>query len=354
MKKHTKIVVACIGAVLFVALLAGARFFFGRNGRPYYDSNGSYQHITADDSFNWVESHPAFAEFSSFIQPWKDKANQIVTPLQSIRFVCTLNHFNVDSILDGFNFIIDAVEDGSLVYRDFYTQEEQTADPAKDETGLIFIPGDPGAPVAFLTAGGAFKSVCLFGEAFPVGNVLHQMGYNVFMLKYRVNPDGSTAKESMDYQEQYANEDFGRAMQYIFEHQDEYGVDMENYSVWGFSAGGRTTFLWGLENEYGYAHYGLPAPAAMMLVYSGWYDAQFEGQYETVPPTYFAWLPNDDVIGQSNADAIQTYINLLKEQGTTVSDHAYYEAKHGFGEGRGTDAAGWIDEAVAFWEEQLS
>lgn len=174
------------------------------------------------------------------------------------------------------------------------------------------------------------------------------------MLKYRVNPDADTAKETMDYQEQYANEDFGKALQYIFDHQEEYGVNMADYSVWGFSAGGRTTFLWGLDNDYGYKHYGLPSPAAMMLVYSGWYDEQFEGQYGTVPPTYFAWLPNDDVIGAENAAAIKTYIDLLKEQGTTIQEHAYYEAKYGFGEGRGTDAEGWIKEAVDFWETQRS
>lgn len=277
--------------------------------------------------------------------------NKIGTPLLSIRMVCNLNHLNTESILDGFNFVMDASAQRQIYY-DFYTQEERMEDPSKEETGLIFIPGEKDAPVAFLTAGGAFKSVCLFGETFPVGNILHQAGYNVFIFKYRVNPDADTSKETMDYQERYANEDFGRAMQYIFENQDTFGVSMEDYSVWGFSAGGRTTFLWGLDNDYGYAHYGLPAPAAMMLVYSGWYDEQFADQYGAMPPTYFAWLPNDDVIGAENIERIRQYIDFLKEQGTLVEEHPYYEARHGFGEGRGTDAEGWIAEAAAFWENQ--
>lgn len=37
-------------------------------------------------------------------------------------------------------------------------------------------------------------------------------------------------------------------------------------------------------------------------------------------------------------------------QWTLVEEHPYYEARHGFGEGRGTDAEGWIEEAAAFWE----
>ena len=154
------------------------------------------------------------------------------------------------------------------------------------------------------------------------------------------------------YQEKYANEDFGKALQFIFENQETFGVNMEGYSVWGFSAGGRTTFLWGLDNDYGYEHYELPAPAAMVLVYSGWYDRQFEGQYGTVPPTYFAWLPNDDVLGEKLAGEIQQYIDFLKAQGTPMQEHPYYEAKHGFGEGRGTDAEGWIEEVAEFWEAQ--
>lgn len=350
-KKTVWIILLVLVLILTAALIVAANVILGKNGHSYYNDDGSYRHITAADSFAYAEGHPAFAEFSTFIQPWKDAVNQVVTPLQSIRFVCGINHFNTDSIIDGFNFVIDAASGGQIYY-DFYTAAERTADPTKEDTGLIFIPGERGAPVAFLTSGGAFKSVCLFAEGFPVGNILHQMGYNVFILKYRVDPNNPNNINPSNPQENYANEDFGRALQYIFANQDAFGVNMEGYSIWGFSAGGRTTFLWGLDNDYGYEHYGLPAPAAMVLVYSGWYDKQFEGQYGTVPPTYFAWLPNDDVIGDNNISGISEYIDYLRRQGVTVGEHAYYEAKHGFGEGRGTDAEGWIEEAAEFWEAQ--
>lgn len=351
MAKKKAWILGALAGVLVILLAVTASFVLGRRSRPYYNDDGSFRHIAADDSFAYAQGHPAFAGFSTFIQPWKDAVNQVVIPLQSIQMVCAVNHMNTASILDGFNFVIDAAARGPIYY-DFYTDEERAADPTKEETGLIFIPGDKDAPVAFLTSGGAFKSVCLFGEAFPVGNILHQAGYNVFMLKYRVNPDADTAKETMDHQERYANEDFARALQYIFANQETLGVDMDGYSVWGFSAGGRTTFLWGLDNDYGYGHYGLPAPAAMVLVYSGWYDERFEGQYGAVPPTYFAWLPEDDVIGAENIDGIRRYIDLLRGQGTVVEEHAYHEARHGFGEGRGTDAEGWIAQAADFWERQ--
>ena len=349
-KKRATVFIALALSVL--VLVAAVFCFLGKNSHEYYESDGSYRHISAKDSFAYAEGHPAFAPFSTFIQPWKDETNLLLTPHMSIDTVCRQNNTNTQSILDGFNFVIDSAQKYKEIYYDFYTQQEREDDPTKEETGLIFIPGEKDAPVAVLTSGGAFKSVCLFLEGFPVGNILHHAGYHVVILKYRVNPNADASKETMEHQEQYANEDYGRAMQYLFDHQQGLGFSMEGYSVWGFSAGGRTTFLWGLDNDYGYKAWDLPAPAAMILVYSGWYDAQFEGQYNTVPPTYLAWLPNDDVIGQENIEGIRRYIDLLDQMDIPYAQDTFYEAKHGFGEGRGTDAEGWVQDAAAFWETQ--
>lgn len=349
-RKGTRIAFVIVAALLLALIVACSRIL-GANSVKYFNEDGSFRHISAKESFRYAENHPAFIEFSSFIQPWKDKWNLLTTPYESIDFVCRLNRTNTASIVDGFNFVIDAAGQGDI-YFDYYTDEERAADPTKEETGLIFVPGDKDKPVAFLTSGGAFKSVCLFLEGFPVGNKLHELGYNVVILKYRVDPSLKDMEEAKRVQEPIANEDFSRAVQFCFDHQKEWGVSMDDYSVWGFSAGGRTTSLWGLDNDYGYEAHGLPAPGAMVLVYSGWYDPDYAGQYGTVPPTYFAWLPNDDVIGQENISGIEEYMAELSRLGIPYEADEYYTAKHGFGEGRGTDAEGWIRKAVAFWEEQ--
>ena len=355
MVKKKKLLVAFICFILILFLGCGLfilkKYVFGSNTGSYYNDDGSYRHITGTSSFQYVEKHPAFVQFSSFIQPWKDKPRVYLMSNLSIDWVSKDNHVDAASVVDGFNFIIDEAEKQNIYY-DFYTQEEIAEDSSKDETGLLFIPGEKDAPVAIISAGGAFKSVCMFLEAFPVAQELHEMGYNVFMLKYRVNPDGGMEKADMDRQEKYANEDYGRAMQYIFQNQEKLGVQMENYSVWGFSAGGRLTQLWGLENDFGYDHYEIPKPTAMMLVYSGWYDEHFKGQYATQPATYFAYLDNDDVIGAENVSAIERYIEELRSLNIPTDVHVYHEAKHGFGAGIGTDAEGWVTDAVAFWEEQ--
>ncbi len=345
------ITMTCITA----ALVLCAVLFGWILGKPatYGNADGSFRHITARDSFASVERHPAFSDFSSFIQPWKDALNQTVTPRLSMEFVCLQNRTSISSILDGLNRVVDAQQAGNLTYCDFYTDAERAAEPDKEETGLILLRGKPDMPVAILASGGAFKSVCLFLEGFPVANKLLEQGYNVAVLKYRVNPNAGGDFDTITAEQgPIANEDYARAIHFLFDRQKELGISMDGYSVWGFSAGGRLTSMWGLDNAFGYAANGLPAPQAMILVYSGWYEPQYEGLYKAMPPTYFAYLPDDDVIGAEYAVRIPAFIDYLDRQGTPTAFDTYYTAKHGFGEGRGTDAEGWINHAVAFWLAQ--
>lgn len=122
-------------------------------------------------------------------------------------------------------------------------------------------------------------------------------------------------------------------------------------SVWGFSAGGRLSQLWGLDNEYGYQRYGLPSPAATILAYSGWYDEDFAGCYGTQPPTFFAYVKEDKVIGQQNVKDIEKTIDIMEDLDKDIEVRSYDHAYHGFGTGAGTDADGWMDEAISFWEK---
>lgn len=90
-----------------------------------------------------------------------------------------------------------------------------------------------------------------------------------------------------------------------------------------------------------------------MLIYSGWDDPAFEECYDTQPPTYFARVKNDTTIGEENSEKISVYIDKLKELEIPVEDHVYTEAMHGFGAGVGTDAEGWTEDAIAFWEAYM-
>lgn len=42
----------------------------------------------------------------------------------------------------------------------------------------------------------------------------------------------------------------------------------------------------------------------------------------------------------------------MEKNGVPYVSHVYDNAPHSISTGRGTDAEGWLNEAVAFWEEQ--
>ena len=109
---------------------------------------------------------------------------------------------------------------------DIYTGKEKKADPAKEDTGLFFFKGEPGARFAVCNAGGGFSYVGAMHDSFPHALELSKKGYNAFALIYRPGA-------------QSACEDLARAISFIFEHAEKLEVETDCYSLWGGSAGAR-------------------------------------------------------------------------------------------------------------------
>ena len=56
---------------------------------------------------------------------------------------------------------------GETVFYDIYTEEEKAEDPDKEDTGLFFFKGDPGANFAVCNAGGGFAYVGAMQDSCP-------------------------------------------------------------------------------------------------------------------------------------------------------------------------------------------
>ena len=100
--------------------------------------------------------------------------------------------------------------------------------------------------------------------------------------------------------------------------------------------------------SYGPAAFGgdeLPRPGAVIMQYTGHSDYT-----ENDPPT-FACVGESD--GIANWRTMERRIEALDALGIPTEFHHYPGLPHGFGLGTGTVAEGWLDEAVAFWEEQV-
>lgn len=221
---------------------------------------------------------------------------------------------------------------GEQVFCDIYSDAEKRADPAKRDTGLYFFRGDPGAHVAIVNAGGGFAYVGAMQDSFPHCLALSRKGYNAFGLIYR--PGARTACE-----------DLARAIAFVYQHEDELGVTMDGYSLWGGSAGARMAAWLGSYGTEGFGERAYPRPAAVVMQYTGLSEV-----YGNEPATYNCVGTRDGIASWRTMDR---RIRAIQAQGTDAMIEVFEGLPHGFGLGVGTVAEGWLDNAAAFWERQL-
>jgi acetyl esterase/lipase len=305
------------------------------NGYGSGSSTENGMHLKTSSTIRDVVYHPAFEGFGQFILPLDRGRYDMDMPLENVASLLPY-HSDVDpgEVVTTINYMIDKAASGETIFYDFYTDRQKQLDPTKESTGLFFFRGKPGAPFAVISPGGGFSYVGSVHEGFPHAIALSQMGYNVFVLQYRVSG------------EQVACEDLAAALTYIFENAKTLDVSTENYSVWGSSAGARMAARIG---SYGAAAYGgdeIPRPSTVVMAYTGHTDFT-----KSDPPT-FAVVGDRD--GIASASMMERRVNSMRSAGIDVEFHVYQNVGHGFGLGIGTEAEGWLEDAVRFWENYMS
>lgn len=290
----------------------------------YYIENSKVTEVMRD---------PAFGDYGHLIFP-VDIAISEDLELKDVEDILPwYSEVNPKKTVEIVNYMKDRVTDGEQIFYDIYSEEEKEADPAKEDTGLFFFRGDPGAKTAIVNAGGGFMYVAAMHDSFPQALELAKNGYNAFALIYR--PGADTACE-----------DLARAIAYLHEHAQELQIDMTDYSLWGGSAGARMAAWLG---SYGTAYFGeeeYPAPAAVIMQYTGL--SSVTGQE---PPTY-ACVGTSDYI--ASYESMEQYISRLRRNGTNAEIEVFTGLPHGFGLGEGTVADGWINRAMDFWQQNSS
>jgi acetyl esterase/lipase len=89
----------------------------------------------------------------------------------------------------------------------------------------------------------------------------------------------------------------------------------------------------------------LPKPAAAIIAYTG--QSSYSGDFS---PAFITVSANDRIV---NVNTVERRVENLRNAGVEVEYHRYESAGHGFGLGTGTDAEGWLDLAVDFWERHM-
>ena len=317
------------GGACMTYMYNGLLGFWNTNSSQNKISNASFD---LKSTVEQVKKDESFTGFGELIFPVDVNIPNNTTLEKVGDYYAWYNYINPNKTVEIVNYMKEQVNQENKIFYDIYTDEEKAVDPSKENTGLFFFKGNPNEKVAIVSAGGGFSYVGAMHDSFPHCLELSKKGYNAFAIIYR--PDA-----------QKACEDLSRAIAFINEHKEELQVNMENYSLWGGSAGGRMTDWVG---TYGTSYFGekeYPKPSALIIQYTGLSEVT-----GNEPPTY-------SCVG--TADGIASYrtkksrIEKIKANGIKAEIEIFNGLPHGFGLGEGTVAEGWINNAIDFWKSQM-
>lgn len=282
-----------------------------------------------------IVNHKAFQGFGEMLLPWDNNSSYYTTSLKDVGSLMPY-HSNVrpDIVLSSVNHMINEANSGKTIFYNFYSAQQKQQEPSLTQTGLFFFRGKPGAPFAIVCPGGGFSYVGSLHEGFPLAQEISKNNLNAFVIRYRI---GS---------EQKASQDLAVAISYIFSNAEKLGVSTKDYSLWGGSAGARMVGNIALSGVSAFGGDKLPKPATAVIAYTGQssYSADF-------PPTFLTVAAND---GIANVTTVDRRVENLKAAGIEVEYNRFKTAGHGFGTGKGTDAEGWVDNAISFWKKHIT
>lgn len=301
---------------------------------PEHRGEMQNRHLTMDDSIHNIVNHPAFKGYGERLLPWDNNEAYFSTQLCDIgRLLPYHSHIEPSVVVNVLNHMIDEVSSGKVIFYDFYSETQKQQEPRKNYTGLFFFRGNPGAPFAIICPGGGFSYVGSLHEGFPLARRISELGFNAFVIRYRI---GS---------EQLATSDLVEAIAFIFRNAELLKVSTKDYSVWGGSAGARMAGNVALNGVSAYGGGNLPKPATAVIAYTG--QSTFSKDFS---PAFITVAAND---GIANVNTVERRVENLRNAGVDVEYRRYQSAGHGFGLGTGTDAEGWVDIAVQFWQKHI-
>lgn len=245
------------------------------------------------------------------------------------------------------------------IYTNYTVRKNENGTPVTLTAALV----GENKPFVLILPGGGYTSAIYSGqEGAGYAEYIRNLGWNAFVLEY-----------STKMQHPAPLEDISLALEIIEQNKNFFSVSMDSYAVCGSSAGGHLAASW-CTKAVGYAVYEKPRPATAILVYpviSFLDESDGETQRNLLgdepsdelrhllsvqehvdgdyPPTY-VWVFVEDGL-KTNAELME---KALEDAGVEHVARYFTGGRHGIGLAEGTEAEGWLTEAVAFWQDHIN
>ena len=261
--------------------------------------------------------------------------------------------------IDGLNYMKDWISKGYVNRYPLYKKEYQD----KDNIGLVEFKKGPNKKVIIVVPGGGYSNVCMLGEGLPFVKPFFDEGFTIYTLTYSVQKDAFLGG---------SNEDLIKAINFLVKNQENLKINMENYIVIGFSAGGHLVSQLGTTN-HGYLKHDLPRPGLLVLGYPviDFTNEKYTGsrtmiigknpseelkkEYSTnlnfddsFPATYLWQCDHDNVVPIENSMSLAD--KLMDFQIPHIY-RTYPSDAHGWSIATGKAAEGWIYEMLDFYKK---
>jgi acetyl esterase/lipase len=220
-------------------------------------------------------------------------------------------------------------------------------DPPDFRPNMVYFPVKQGVKVrgaVLVCAGGAFQFRNNKGEGTPVVEQLSGLGYQSFIVNYRLRP----------YTMQEGALDLARAVRYVRSHAKDYSIEENDIAVMGLSAGGilcgelllnfdGTINGTSIDSKYVPDSIDMISAdaSAVGMIYSFYGRLSVAStdvekfKASDLPPAYFIYGTRDPFVSQ-----FESCLIALKQAGVLVESQALEGMPHGFGVGDGK----WIPD----------
>jgi acetyl esterase/lipase len=302
---------------------------------------------------------------SSYELTWREIAETVQTPWRM--------PFPAQEMVDAANLSLELYDKSRWEIRSLWENgTEPIFNNTKNDVCLFTPVMDQGVrPAVILCPGGAYTTLAMVSEGFGMAKEFTARGFRPYILRYRRLPNQFPCQQ----------EDLTLALLHLKANAERDGIDAENITIAGFSAGGHlcastVTMIWEMKDlvlkELGdsilverYRNID-PMPKKMVLGYpvTGTDltlmtqlcpDADHMDRFDSYKhlsarlPITYAFACEDDPLVP--CEHTHRFGEAMKAAGMKGMYHLYPAGGHGIAAGYGTPAEGWMEEMSAFMSE---